>query len=76
MTFEKMASHFVDAFDELEVDQIYEVLGKNIPSRRLDFFNEYAKEFGEAADIDEAACKRLASLMMVGYLLRALEDCR
>ena len=74
MTFEKMALNFVEAFEDLEVDQIYEVLQKNIPSERLDFFNEYADDFGKAADIDEVARKRLANLMMVGYLLRVLED--
>ena len=74
MTFEEIASDFVEVFDDLEVDQINEVLVKNVPFERLEFFNEYAQRFGEAADIDEAASKRLANLMLIGYLLRVLED--
>ncbi|MFP8870262.1 MAG: hypothetical protein VCB43_01775 [Myxococcota bacterium] len=74
MTFEEIASDFLEVFDDLEVEQINEVLRKNIPFERLKFFNEYANEFGEAADIDDAARKRLANLMLIGYLLRVLED--
>ena len=74
MTFEEMAWDFVDVFDDLEVDQINEVLVKNVPFERLEFFNEYANEFGEAAEIGDAARKRLANLMLIGYLLRVLEE--
>jgi uncharacterized protein (UPF0305 family) len=74
MTFEKMASDFVEAFDDLEVEQINEVLRKNIPPEKLVFFNEYANEFGKTANIDDEARKSLANLMIVGYLLRVLED--
>ena len=74
MTFAAMASDLVEVFDDLEVDQVKEALMKNVPYERLEFFNEYAKEFGEGADIGDAACKRLANLMMIGYLLRVLED--
>jgi hypothetical protein len=74
MTFEEIAWDFVEVFDDLEPEQINEVLVKNVPFERLEFFNEYAKEFGTAADIGEAACKRLANLMLIGYLLRVLEE--
>jgi len=74
MTFEEMAWDFVEVFDDLEVDQINEVLIKNVPFERLEFFNEYANEFGEAAEIGDAARKRLANLMLIGYLLRVLEE--
>ncbi len=74
MTFEEIASDFVEVFDYLKIDQINEVLVKNVPFERLEFFNEYANEFGEAADIGDSARKRLPNLMLIGYLLRVLED--
>jgi hypothetical protein len=74
MTFEEIASDFVEVFDDLKIDQINEVLVKNIPFERLEFFNEYANEFGEAADIGDSARKRLPNLMLIGYLLRVLEE--
>ncbi|HIG71679.1 MAG TPA: hypothetical protein EYG46_04275 [Myxococcales bacterium] len=74
MTFEEIASDFIEIFDDLEVEQINEVLRKNIPYERLEFFNEYTNTFGEEADIGGAARKRLANLMLIGYLLRVLED--
>lgn len=74
MTFEEMAWDFVEVFEDLEIEQINEVLVKNVPFERLEFFNEYATDFGEAAEIGEAACKRLANLMLIGYLLRVLEE--
>ncbi|MGY8803384.1 MAG: hypothetical protein ACKVK6_04020 [bacterium] len=74
MTFEEIASDFVEVFDDLKIDQINEVLIKNVPFERLEFFNEYANEFGEAADIGDSARKRLPNLMLIGYLLRVLED--
>ena len=74
MTFEEIASDFVEVFDDLKIDQINEVLVKNVPFERLEFFNEYANEFGEAADIGDSARKRLPDLMLIGYLLRVLEE--
>jgi hypothetical protein len=74
MTFEEMAWDFVEVFEDLEVEQINEVLVKNVPFERLEFFNEYATDFGEAAQIGDAARKRLANLMLIGYLLRVLEE--
>ncbi len=74
MTFAGMALDLVEVFEDLEADQINKALIKNVPYERLEFFNEYAEEFGEAADIGDAASKRLAKLMLIGYLLRVLED--
>jgi hypothetical protein len=74
MTFAGIASDLVDVFDDLEIDQIEKALIKNVPYERLEFFNQYAKQFGEAADIKDEASKRLANLMSIGYLLRVLED--
>jgi len=74
MTFKEIAWNFVEIFDDLEVDQINEMLIKNVPLERLEFFNRYANEFGDAADISDAARLRLPNLMLIGYLLRVLEE--
>jgi hypothetical protein len=74
MSFNEVAWSFVEVFDDLEVDQINEMLIKNIPLERLEFFNQYADEFGDAADIGDAARMRLPNLMLIGYLLRVLEE--
>ena len=74
LTFEEVAWTFVEVFDDLEVDQINEVLIKNVPLERLEFFNQYANEFSDAADIGDPARKRLPNLMLLGYLLRVLEE--
>jgi hypothetical protein len=74
MTFNEIAQNFVEVFDDLESSQINEMLIKNIPLERLEFFNQYAKEFGDASDIDDATRMRLPNLMLIGYLLRVLEE--
>ena len=74
MSFNEMAWDFVEVFDDLEVRQINEILIKNVPIERLEFFNQYAAEFGDAAGIGDVARMRLANLMLIGYLLRVLEE--
>ena len=41
MTFEEMAWEFAEVFDELDVDQTNEMLAKNVPLRKLEFFSKY-----------------------------------
>ena len=74
MSFNEMAWDFVEVFDDLEVRQINEILIKNVPIERLEFFNQHANDFGDAAGIGDAARMRLANLMLIGYLLRVLEE--
>ena len=51
-----------------------ELVAKNVPLESLDFFSRYAGEFSAGLPIDEATSKRLPNLMLLGYLLRVLED--
>ena len=44
MTFEEMAWEFAEVFDELDIEQINEMLAKNIPLETLDFFSKYTSE--------------------------------
>jgi hypothetical protein len=74
MTFEEMAWEFAEVFDELGIEQINEMLAKNIPLETLDFFSKYADEFADSTKIDDETRQRLPNLMLIGYLLRVLED--
>ena len=74
MTAAEIAWEFAGVFDELDTDQINEMLAKNVPLETLAFFNEYAETFGANEGIAGPTKKRLPNLMLVGYLLRILED--
>ena len=74
MTFEEMAWEFVEVFDELEVGQINEMLAKNVPLETLEFVATYAEEYGVAEGLDGKTLARLPNLMLIGYLLRVLEE--
>lgn len=74
MTFEEMAWEFAEVFDDLDVAQINEMLAKNIPMETLDFFSQYAAEFSTDSGLDSETQKRLPNLMLIGYLLRVLEE--
>ena len=74
LTREELAWELVELFEELKVEDINEVLAKNVPLEALEFFNAYADDFGSALGIGGNARKRLPNLMLLGYLLRLLED--
>lgn len=74
MTFEEMAWDFVEVFDDLNVDQINEVLAKNVPFETLEFFSRYGEEFGRASGFADDDSRRLPNLMLIGYLLHVLEE--
>jgi hypothetical protein len=74
MTFEEMAWEFAEVFDELDVKQINEMLAKNIPLETLNFFTQYAADFSETCGTDSDLAERLPNLMLIGYLIRVLEE--
>lgn len=74
MDHSELAWEFADLFAELEVEEINEVLAKNVPMGTLDFFQKYGDDFGRAAGIDGAALQRLPNLLLMGYLIRILEE--
>ena len=74
MTFEEMAWEFAEVFDELEVGEINEMLARNVPIKSLDFFSQYADEFTAESEIDIKTRARLPNLMLIGYLIRVLEE--
>jgi hypothetical protein len=74
MTHAELAWEFAELFDELSVDRVNEVLAKNVPIETLEFFTSYAESFARSEQVDGALAKRLPNLLLVGYLLRVLED--
>jgi hypothetical protein len=74
LTREDLAWELVEIFDELGVDQINEMLAKNVPLETLEFFTSYVEDSWASTDIDDDARKRLPNLMLLGYLLRVLEE--
>lgn len=74
MTHTELAWEFAELFSELPAEHVNEVLSKNVPLETLDFFNSYAESVGVAEGFDDGARKRLPNLMLVGYLLRVLEE--
>ena len=74
MTVEEIAWEFAGVFDELDAGQINEMLANNVPMETLGFFTEYAEDFGRIEEIAGDSNKRLPNLMLIGYLLRVLEE--
>ena len=74
MTHSELAWEFADLFSELRAEQINEVLAKNVPLETPEFFNSYAESFGKAERIEGESFKRLPNLLLLGYLLRVLEE--
>jgi hypothetical protein len=71
---EELAWELVEVFDELRIEQINEVLAKNVPLETLEFFSSYADEFADSNEIAADSRKRLPNLLLLGYLLRVLEE--
>jgi len=74
MTRSELAWELADLFTDLKVDQINEVLAKNVPFETLEFFNAYGEDFGDAEGVKDATKKRLPNLLLLGYILRVLEE--
>ena len=70
----ELAWELVELFGELPTDQINEVLAKNVPLETLEFFASYAEDFGRSEKIRGNTLKRLPNLLLLGYLLRVVED--
>lgn len=74
MTHGSMSWEFAELFHELDSEQINEMLAKNVPLETLGFFAEYGETFAEAEGISPELRKRLPNLMLMGYLIRVLEE--
>jgi len=74
MNHAELAWEFADLFSELEPEQINEILAKNVPLETLDFFQKYAETFSSALRVDGEVARRMPNLLLMGYLLRVLEE--
>jgi hypothetical protein len=74
MDHTELAWEFAELFAELEVEEINEVLAKNVPVGTLDFFQKYGEDFGRSAGVEGDTLKRLPNLLLMGYLIRVLEE--
>ena len=74
MTTQEIAWEFAGIFQELDPSQINELLARNVDMESLAFFTEYAEQFAETEGIGGETSKRLPNLMLIGYLLRVLEQ--
>jgi hypothetical protein len=74
MTLEEMTWEFAEIFDELDTKQINEVVAANVPLETLDFFIKYTEDFCKGEFLSRATRGQLPNLMLVGYLLRTLEE--
>ena len=74
LTREELAWELVEVFEELPTERINELLAKNVPFDTLRFLSVYADDFGTTNGIEGLALKRLPNLLILGYLLRVLED--
>lgn len=74
LTREELAWELAEIFDELSVDRVNEMLAKNVPLDTLRFISAYADDFADAHHIHGAARGLLPNLLVLGYLMRVVED--
>jgi hypothetical protein len=74
MTHTELAWEFAELFAELDVDNTNEMLRNNVPLETLEFFTSYAASFATGEGVNEKVAGRLPNLLLVGYLLRVLEE--
>jgi hypothetical protein len=77
MSVRKIASEFVDLWDELDTDEINKLLAENVSFELLEFFSSYAGSFAEGLPEDLCAEElrgQLPNLLIVGYIIRVLEE--
>ncbi len=74
MNHTELAWEFAEVFDDLATDQVNEMLAKNVPMETLEFFTSYCESFSKTQDVSADLAQRLPNLMLVGYLLRVLEE--
>jgi hypothetical protein len=74
MTHSELAWEFAELFGDLETGDINKVLAQNVPLETLEFFNSYGESFAKAENVEGATRQRLPNLLILGYLLRVLEE--
>lgn len=74
MTHSEMAWEFAGLFHDLKIEEINEVLAKNVPMEMLEFFESYGRSFATSEGLAGETAQRMPNLLLLGYLLRVLEE--
>ncbi len=77
MSSAELAREFMDLWKDLDVSEINLMLAKNVSVELLELFVAYAEEFADDALAESdlrAARARLPNLLVIGYLIRLLEE--
>jgi len=74
----ELAVEFTDLWHELEPAAINTMLAKNVSVDLLQFFGEYAQQFADEClpsnEQGEELHRRLPNLLIIGYIIRLLEE--
>ena len=73
LTRSELALEFSEIFNELDSEDFGELIDKNVPLETLEFFCSYAPH-PENLDLTAMSRHRAPNLMLLGYLLRVLEE--
>lgn len=73
ITRSELAFEFSEIFRDFDSQELEEVIEKNVPLETLEFFRSYAPH-PENLDLGEMDRDRAPNLMLLGYLLRILEE--
>jgi hypothetical protein len=75
MTGLELALEFTDLWEDLDPNEINQMLAQNIHCDLLEFFSCYAEEFANSlGEVPEPLRKQLANLLIIGYIIRLLEE--
>ena len=74
LTREQLAWEFAELFNDLSVEHVNEMLAKNVPMEILRFATRYNDDFAEVHGLEDQVRHQLPNLMVLGYLLRVLEE--
>jgi len=74
VTSEQIAWELAELFNDLSVDRVNEMLANNVPLEVLRFATGYGDDFSEVHGLDDRVRSQLPNLVVLGYLLRILEE--
>ncbi|HJO22092.1 MAG: hypothetical protein QF890_05760 [Myxococcota bacterium] len=74
VTREQLAWELAELFNELSIEHVNKMLAENVPLEVLRFATGYGDDFSEVHGLDEGVRCQLPNLLVLGYLLRVLEE--
>lgn len=74
VTSEQIAWELAELFNDMSTERVNEMLANNVPVEILRFATGYGDDFSEVHGLDEGVRCQLPNLVVLGYLLRVLEE--